>query len=164
MPVCSVILWFCLACSSSWACPLCPSKTNSLPSPPILCWHSSGQHCRHTHTHTDMRKHTYTYTATHLLIPVSLIPRHSPQIFPSADLIVRECVCVYISGGVGGGSATGSSTNAWVHLSLVEHFQFSSTAHSTNVNIKHQLCCPQECILPVKHLFKRHTKDNWKHH
>lgn len=56
--------------------------------------------CRHTHTHTDMHKHTYT--ATHLLIPVSLIPRHSPQIFPSADLIVRECVCVYISGVVGG--------------------------------------------------------------
>ncbi len=68
------------------------------------------QTCTSTYIHIHRKRHT------HLLIPFSLIPHNSSQIFPSADLIVRECGrdCVYVCIG-GRGSTAVSLADAWVH-------------------------------------------------
>ena len=119
MPLCSVILRFCLACSSSFPARLVPPRQTLYP--PLASRSSTDTQVAniadtHTRRHAQAHIHIRSERATHLLIPFSLIPRHSPQIFPSADLIVRERVCVCTGGGAGGTSATGPSADARVQF------------------------------------------------
>lgn len=124
-------------------------KLTTLPlpagAPLTLKWLTLPAHtCRHAQAHIHIRSER----ATHLLIPFSLIPHHSPQIFPSADLIVRECVCVCILVVVLAGLVQ-QDLLQMPGFSLVEHYQFSAYAHLHQswgeLNLKHQLCSSGGC-------------------